>query len=413
MLLGADSYEEETSATAIPLGIGRDVVLDRVIVDKNARIGDGVRLVNAAGSTTPTATATTSATASSSCRRARTSRPALVVQRGCSRAQPACTVLNAKSQHEAAKPRCALHSALGRFALYVLPAVTQDAAVRPALRHRKCPRVPRAHTSKPPRQPCRLTLRVATLEGAADSPRRHPSRGRMSGLPSPGGLSMIDWLPVFLSGVLYALAARAAGRRSLTAPVPYAALLDGPLRRVRAADRHVKSLIEQGIRRSVTFRDLVAAVNASDVIVYIQRVDRLPPTVAGQLMIVPVPNAQRYLRIQVLDRLSPRRDDRGDRPRAAPRAGSRGSAGRAGSGRARRSCTGGLANRAGGSTRSTRARRRTPAGASSVSWSVDRSARASAQLSLRSIRGREEPAQRDRRPWAAAPRSRCGRCRPS
>ena len=31
-----------------PLGIGRDVVLDRVIVDKNARIGDGARLVNEA-----------------------------------------------------------------------------------------------------------------------------------------------------------------------------------------------------------------------------------------------------------------------------------------------------------------------------------------------------------------------------
>jgi glucose-1-phosphate adenylyltransferase len=31
------------------LGIGRDVVLDRVIVDKNARIGDGVRLTNARG----------------------------------------------------------------------------------------------------------------------------------------------------------------------------------------------------------------------------------------------------------------------------------------------------------------------------------------------------------------------------
>ena len=29
-----------------PLGIGRDVVLDRVIIDKNARIGDGARLVN-------------------------------------------------------------------------------------------------------------------------------------------------------------------------------------------------------------------------------------------------------------------------------------------------------------------------------------------------------------------------------
>jgi len=49
VLLGADSYEAETSANAIPLGIGRDAVLDRVIVDKNARIGDGARLVNAAG----------------------------------------------------------------------------------------------------------------------------------------------------------------------------------------------------------------------------------------------------------------------------------------------------------------------------------------------------------------------------
>jgi len=49
VLLGADSYEEETSASTIPLGIGREAVLDRVIVDKNARIGDGVRLVNSAG----------------------------------------------------------------------------------------------------------------------------------------------------------------------------------------------------------------------------------------------------------------------------------------------------------------------------------------------------------------------------
>jgi glucose-1-phosphate adenylyltransferase len=49
VLLGADSYEEETSASTIPLGIGRDAVLDRVIVDKNARIGDGVRLVNTGG----------------------------------------------------------------------------------------------------------------------------------------------------------------------------------------------------------------------------------------------------------------------------------------------------------------------------------------------------------------------------
>jgi glucose-1-phosphate adenylyltransferase len=49
VLLGADYYEEEVAPSLVPLGIGRDVVLDRVIVDKNARIGDGVRLVNDAG----------------------------------------------------------------------------------------------------------------------------------------------------------------------------------------------------------------------------------------------------------------------------------------------------------------------------------------------------------------------------
>ena len=49
ILLGADFYEEELASNSIPLGIGRDVVLDRVIVDKNARIGDGVRMVNESG----------------------------------------------------------------------------------------------------------------------------------------------------------------------------------------------------------------------------------------------------------------------------------------------------------------------------------------------------------------------------
>ena len=53
VLLGADFYEADDEAPArgdAPrLGIGRDVVLDRVIVDKNARIGDGARLVNERG----------------------------------------------------------------------------------------------------------------------------------------------------------------------------------------------------------------------------------------------------------------------------------------------------------------------------------------------------------------------------
>jgi len=53
VLLGADFYEADQGAPArggTPrLGIGRDVVLDKVIVDKNARIGDGAQLVNSAG----------------------------------------------------------------------------------------------------------------------------------------------------------------------------------------------------------------------------------------------------------------------------------------------------------------------------------------------------------------------------
>ena len=50
VLLGADFYEDGGPFDGTPaLGVGRDVVLDRVIIDKNARIGDGARLVNEAG----------------------------------------------------------------------------------------------------------------------------------------------------------------------------------------------------------------------------------------------------------------------------------------------------------------------------------------------------------------------------
>jgi glucose-1-phosphate adenylyltransferase len=52
LVLGADYYESEDMApsrtSAPPVGIGRNAVLDRVIVDKNARVGDNVRLVNEA-----------------------------------------------------------------------------------------------------------------------------------------------------------------------------------------------------------------------------------------------------------------------------------------------------------------------------------------------------------------------------
>lgn len=47
VLLGADYYDDRQ--TDLPMGVGRGAVLDRVIVDKNARIGEGARLVNDRG----------------------------------------------------------------------------------------------------------------------------------------------------------------------------------------------------------------------------------------------------------------------------------------------------------------------------------------------------------------------------
>ena len=45
VIMGADFYEDElnkANGTVPPLGIGRNSVIDRAIIDKNARIGQGV-----------------------------------------------------------------------------------------------------------------------------------------------------------------------------------------------------------------------------------------------------------------------------------------------------------------------------------------------------------------------------------
>jgi glucose-1-phosphate adenylyltransferase len=53
VLVGADYFETDEDALGLGetprLGIGRDVTIDRAIIDKNARIGDGCRLVNERG----------------------------------------------------------------------------------------------------------------------------------------------------------------------------------------------------------------------------------------------------------------------------------------------------------------------------------------------------------------------------
>ncbi len=87
-------------------------------------------------------------------------------------------------------------------------------------------------------------------------------------------------------------------------PDPSSAL-SAPDRRVRSTDRYVISLLQRGIERSKTFAELVTALNTTDVIVYIERVQRLPSTLAGRLLLLPIAGDQRYLRIQVRSDLSP------------------------------------------------------------------------------------------------------------
>ncbi len=52
VMMGANAWEPETDhASGVPIGIGRDCQVKNAIVDFNARVGDGSKLINAAGVT--------------------------------------------------------------------------------------------------------------------------------------------------------------------------------------------------------------------------------------------------------------------------------------------------------------------------------------------------------------------------
>ncbi len=77
------------------------------------------------------------------------------------------------------------------------------------------------------------------------------------------------------------------------------ALLASEFRRIRTLDRRVNQLIVEGVRRSRTFADLVAAVHDTNVIVYVETVFNLPPATAGRLLLHAVNGNDRYLRVQL------------------------------------------------------------------------------------------------------------------
>ena len=72
---------------------------------------------------------------------------------------------------------------------------------------------------------------------------------------------------------------------------------------VRGATPKIKSLIEEGIRRSPTFRKLVERLNDSDVVVYLNVTNDLPPGLDGRLSFMTYAGSVRYMHAQIIDGL--------------------------------------------------------------------------------------------------------------
>jgi hypothetical protein len=84
-----------------------------------------------------------------------------------------------------------------------------------------------------------------------------------------------------------------------SAPLSESAALESPYRHVRTEDRSVRYLLTRGFRRSPTFAHLMARLEHSDVIVYVEEVQRLPGAVEGRMMMAPTAHGHRYVRIEI------------------------------------------------------------------------------------------------------------------
>jgi hypothetical protein len=89
------------------------------------------------------------------------------------------------------------------------------------------------------------------------------------------------------------------------APLSERAALDSPYRHVRTEDRSIRLLLKRGFKRSHTFAQLMARLEYSDVIVYIEEVARLPGALEGRMAMPRNGHGPRYVRIQIALRGAP------------------------------------------------------------------------------------------------------------
>jgi len=76
--------------------------------------------------------------------------------------------------------------------------------------------------------------------------------------------------------------------------------LASPMRHVRGIGSGMNRVIAEGSARSQTFRDLVARLNHSDVIVYAEQVHDMPMNISARMLFLPSTQPRfRYVRVQI------------------------------------------------------------------------------------------------------------------
>lgn len=80
--------------------------------------------------------------------------------------------------------------------------------------------------------------------------------------------------------------------------------IDPVVPRVRGVTPKMQKLIVEGVRRSITFRNLVEALNKSDLVVYLEATNKLPAGLDGRLTFLTSAGGVRYLHAQITGNLA-------------------------------------------------------------------------------------------------------------